>query len=105
MTLEEVPGKRLDLMSEFALECSSCDESSNFTTSINAACQGRSQDINRRAVYHSVESGSGYEGLASFCSIFNMPCISKPAYYKQVERTLFVLLQNSSTIHPKDLDC
>jgi hypothetical protein len=32
-----------------------------------------------------VETGSGYEGLASFCSIFNMPCMSKPAYYKQVE--------------------
>lgn len=85
MTLEEVPDKRSGLMSEFALGCDSCTESSSFSTSVNAATQGRSQDINRRAVYHSVETGSGYEGLASFCSILNMPCMSKPAYYKQVE--------------------
>jgi hypothetical protein len=88
MNIEEVAEKRAGLMSEFALECNSCNEASNFSTSINAASQGRSHDINRRAVYHSVDTGSGYEGLASFCSIFNMPCISKPAYYKQVENIM-----------------
>jgi hypothetical protein len=72
-------------MSEFALGCDSCNESSSFTTLVNAATQGRSQDINRRAVYHSVETGSDYDGLASCCSIFNMPCISRSVNYKQVE--------------------
>ncbi|CAB3994085.1 Hypothetical predicted protein [Paramuricea clavata] len=86
MTLEDVPDKRSGLMSEFALGCDSCNESSSFTTLVKyAATRGRSQDINRCAVYHSVETGSDYEGLASCCSIFNMPCISRPAYYKQVE--------------------
>lgn len=50
--------------------------------------RGTSQDINRRAVYHSVETGGGYEGLASFCAIMNMPCISKPAYYQQLDNVL-----------------
>ena len=84
MTIEEVSDKRAGLKSEFSLECYSCYEGTNFSTPCSTA-QGRSQDINRRAVYHAVESGSGYEGLSSFCSISNMPCISKPAYYSQVE--------------------
>ena len=28
---------------------------------------------NRRTVYHSIESGMGYEGLSSFCAMVNMP--------------------------------
>ena len=52
---------------------------------------GKSYDINRRAVYQAIESGSGYEGLATFCSIMNMPCLSKPAYYKQVDNILEAL--------------
>ena len=38
-----------------------------------------------------IESGSGYEGLATFCGIMNMPCLSKPAYYKQVDNILEAL--------------
>lgn len=53
--------------------------------------RGKSYDINRRAVYHAIESGCGYEGLAAFCSIMNMPCLSKPAYYKQVDNILEAL--------------
>jgi hypothetical protein len=34
MTLEDVPDKRSGLMSEFALGCDSCNESSSFTTII-----------------------------------------------------------------------
>lgn len=48
-------------------------------------------DVNRRIVYHSIETGSGYEGLASFCSIMNMPCITKTAYYQHVETILDAL--------------
>ena len=36
------------------------------------------------AVYHSLKTGGSYESLSSFCSIMNMPCISKTAYYNQV---------------------
>ena len=52
-------------------------------TSTSVTERGTSWDVNRRAVYHSVETGGGYEGLASFCSIMNMPCMTKTAYYKQ----------------------
>ena len=48
-------------------------------------------DVNRRAVYHSLETGGGYEGPASFCSIMNMPCLSKPAYYQHVDTILNAL--------------
>jgi hypothetical protein len=34
-----------------------------------------------QCITSSVETGSGYEGLASaFCGIMNMPCLTKPAY-------------------------
>ena len=36
--------------------------------------RGKSFDVNKRAVHHSLETGGGYEGLVSFCSIMNMPC-------------------------------
>lgn len=78
-------------MSELNLKCSSCQESSALPTSYSVTQRGKSYDINRRAVYHAVESGSGYEGLAAFCSIMNMPCLSKPAYYKQVDNILEAL--------------
>ena len=78
-------------MSELNLKCSSCQESSALPTSYSVTQRGKSYDINRRAVYHAVESGSGYEGLAAFCSIMNMPCLSKPAYYKQVDDILEAL--------------
>ena len=35
-------------------------------------------------MYHSLETGGGYESLSSFCGIISMPCISKQAYYNQV---------------------
>ena len=35
-------------------------------------------------MYHCLETGGGYESLSSFCGIMNMPCISKQAYYNQV---------------------
>ena len=54
-------------------------------TSATSTNRGRSFDVNRRAVYHSLETGGGYESLAAFCSIKNMPCLLKKAYYKQLE--------------------
>ena len=48
-------------------------------------------DINQRAIYHSIETGTGYEGLVTFCSIMNMPCLAKSAYHVQVENILCAL--------------
>ena len=78
-------------MSELSLECNTCHESSPLSTSKSVTQRGTSYDINRRAVYHAIETGSGYEGLAAFCSIMNMPCLTKAAYYKQVENILEAL--------------
>ena len=89
MQVRDLADTQTGLKSVLTLECS--DHSNSFATSINAINQGKSQDINRRAVYYSIESGCGYEGLASLCSVFNMPCISKPAYYKQLETIMGTL--------------
>ena len=72
-------------MSDISFECSSCNKRTKVQTSSSVTSWGRSFDVNRRAVYNALETGSGYQGLASFCSIMNIPCMSKTAYYKQVE--------------------
>jgi len=79
---------RAGLMSTFSIECSKCNHKVSVETSKCVTSKGRSFDVNRRAVYHSLETGGGYEGLSTFCSIMNMPCMSKSAYYKQVEIVL-----------------
>ena len=61
------------------------------TTSGNSATKGVSFDVNRRLVYTIIELGCGFEGLAILSSIMNMPCLTKSAYYKQLESILAVL--------------
>ena len=75
---------RVGLMSDFSIEWSASNNSTKMETSTSTVDKGRSFDENRRVVYHSLETGGGYESLSSFCSIMNMPCVSKQAYYKQV---------------------
>ena len=79
--LQDDKTRRAGLMSELSLECNTCHESSPLSTSKSVTQRGTSYDINRRAVYRAIETGSGYEGLAAFCSIMNMPCLTKAAYY------------------------
>ena len=69
-------------------KCNICHESTSCGTSLSVSERGKSYDVNRRAVYHSLEAGSGYEGLITFCSIINMPCLSLPSYYKMVDTIL-----------------
>ena len=88
LTLEEDYSSRAGLMSCLSIHCSDCNESSPLETSVKITKRGKSFDVNRRAVYHSMETGTGYEGLDSLCAIMNMPCLSRGAYYKQVERIL-----------------
>jgi hypothetical protein len=76
------------LKSDLSLQCNKCDESFQFQTSSNITPKGKSFDVNRRAVYYAVESGCGFEGLQSFCSMMNMPCMTKGAYYKQLDIVL-----------------
>jgi hypothetical protein len=78
-------------MSNLSLTCSACEESTRLLTSANITNRGKSYDVNSRAVYHSLESGIGYDGLASFCGVLNMACLSTRAYYQQVDKILEVL--------------
>ena len=91
LTVKENTSGRNGLMADLSVECSSCYESTPLKTSATITKRGQSFDINRRAIYHSLETGGGYEGLVSFCSIMNMPCLSQPAYYKQVDTILEAL--------------
>ena len=54
----------------------------------SAPSQGndRSTDINRRAVYFTLECGIGFSGLEKFCSILGTPCLNKSTYHKHVEK-------------------
>lgn len=94
--MNENSAHRCGLKSEISVSCNSCDEKACLITSDNAAQRGTSYDINRRAVYHAIETGCGYEGLASFCSIMNMPCISKVSYQQQLE-SILVSLEEEAT--------
>ena len=85
LMVSENSSARYGLMSSLAMECSSCSEATVFGTFSSRTGRGQSFDVNQRAVYHSLETGSGYEGLVTFCSIMNMPCLSVPAYYQQVD--------------------
>ena len=78
-------------MADLRAKCSSCEEEVTLETSYDISTNGKCADVNRRAVYHSVESGGGYEGLASFCGIMNMPCMSKTAYYQHLETIVTAL--------------
>ncbi len=72
-------------MADLSAKCSSCEEKISLETSGQETTNGKCADVNRRAVYHSVESGGGYEGPASFCGIMNMPCVNKTTYYQHLE--------------------
>lgn len=91
LTLKENSSGRNGLMADLSVECSSCLEATPLKTSDTITKKGQSFDVNRRAVYHSLETGGGYEGLVTVCSIMNMPCLSLPAYYKQVDTILEAL--------------
>ena len=68
--LQENESGRAGLKSDLAVTCSACDESISFQTSANITKNGKSFDVNKRAVYHSLESGTGYKGLASKIRVF-----------------------------------
>ena len=72
-------------MADLSVECSVCLDATPLKTSYTITKRGQSFDVNRCAVYHSLETRGGYEGLVSFCSIMNMPRLYEPAYYKQVD--------------------
>ena len=91
LMIQENESRKRGLMAHLSAQCSLCLEETPLKTSSFISKRGKSVDVNRRIVYHSIETGSGYEELASFCSIMNMPCITKTAYYQHVETILDAL--------------
>ena len=78
-------------MSSLSFECDTCNTTTPFYTSTSVSSRGQSYDVNRRIVYSTLEMGCGYEGIATLCSIMNIPCLSKPAYYQHIDAILPVL--------------
>lgn len=78
-------------MTDLSVQCSACHEESPLETSFLVTQRGKCEDVNRRMVYHSIETGGGFESLVTFCSIMNMPCLSKTAYYQHVETIMTAL--------------
>ena len=91
MIIQEDHERRRGLQSNLIATCSSCEEESSLETSFLVGGRGKCADINRRAVYRSIETGGGYESLESFCSIMDMPCMSKRTYYQHLETILDAL--------------
>ena len=89
--MEENLSMRNGLMTDLFVRCNECEEGPILKSSSKITRRGQSFDVNRRAVYHSLETGGGYEGLRTFCSIMNMPCLAEPAYYKLVKAILEAL--------------
>ncbi|CAB3999381.1 Hypothetical predicted protein [Paramuricea clavata] len=89
--IQEHPVGKRGLQSDLTATCSSCEEESSLETSFFVGGRGKSADVNRRAVYYSIETGGGYESLESFCNIMNMPCMSKTSYYQHLETILNAL--------------
>lgn len=83
--------RRQGFMSTLHIKCSSCENVEVLNTSSSISNRGTSFDVNRRLVYNSIETGCGYEGLATLCSTLNMPCMSTTAYYKQMDNIMDVL--------------
>lgn len=68
--------KRYGQSALFCLQCSKCKKKTYLPTSRSTGNSGdaiHTTDINRRLVYAASETGIGREGMATICSILNMP--------------------------------
>jgi len=87
LILKEECNIRSGMKSALYMECSSCKVRTYFDTS-DTVNDGKSNDVNRRAVFFALESGIGFNGLEKFSIVFNSPNLNRVAYYKQVQRIL-----------------
>ena len=91
LTAMENLSARNRLMIGLSVKFSECHEETTLKSSSTITKRGQLFDVNRRAVYHSLETGGGYEGLRTFCALMNIPFIAEPAYYKQIDAILAAL--------------
>ena len=78
LILKENSSGRNGLMADLSVECSSCLEAKPLKTSDTITKKGQSFDVNRRAVYHSLETGGGYEGLVTLLLLYVIFTVELP---------------------------
>ena len=72
-------------------ECSNCKKRTFLPTSKNITDKGKSYDINRRAVFASLELGIGFNGSETFCAHLDLKCLGDKSYYKQLDTILNII--------------
>ena len=86
MILDEEEDRRQGLMSRLTVECSTCDNVEVLDTSASVSQRGTLIDDLCTVLTKWVVATKDW-----LCSIMNMPCMSKTAYYKQLESIILVL--------------
>ena len=83
LLLREDYEERYGLKSSLYVECSNCKlkKRTFLPTSKNITDKGKSYDINRRAVFTSLELGIGFNGLETFCAHLDLKCLGDKSYY------------------------
>ena len=92
--LREDYQEKFGLKSSLYLECSNCKRRSFIPTS-GIVNNGRSFDVNRRAVYSALDSGIGFSGLEKFTTIFNAEGLAKSSYCEQVDNIVDIMLEQT----------
>lgn len=91
-TLKLLEHSRLGLHSVLSFKCSRCGRCSDMPTSCpNSKSKHRHHqgvDINRRAVFASLETGLGRESLATICELLELPTPVLPSSYVNHEETI-----------------
>ena len=75
LLLREDYKERYGLKSSLYVECSNCKKRTFLLTSKNITDKGKSYDINRRAVFASLELGIGFNCLETFCAQLDLKCL------------------------------
>ena len=91
LLLREYYKERYRLKSSLCVECSSCKKRAFLPTSKNITDKGKSYDINRRAVFASLELSIGFNGLETFCAHLDLKCLGDISYYKQLKTILNII--------------
>ena len=98
LLLREHCKERYSLKSSLYVECCDCKKRTFLPTSKNITDKGKSYDINRRAVFASLELGIGFNGLETFCTQLDLKCLGDKSYYKQLDTTSILNIIEQDTL-------
>ena len=91
LLLREDYKERYGLKSSLYVECSSCKNRTFLPTSKNITDEGKSYDINWRAVFAALELGIGFNSLETSCTRLDLKCLGNKSYYKQLDTILNII--------------